>query len=34
MLDTLIGMLIHYEDYEDVVTGVYEVLHLFVKIAA
>lgn len=30
----MVGMLIQYEDYEEVVTGVYDVLRAFIYIAA
>jgi hypothetical protein len=30
----MVSMLLAYEDFEDVVTGVYDVLRLFIQIAA
>lgn len=30
LFETLVGMLIQYEDYEEVVTGVYDVLRIFI----
>jgi len=30
LFENLVGMLIQYEDYEEVVTGVYDVLRIFI----